>query len=212
MNTESAFKMSNIESFKNILQIESESIAKLAERLNFAVMEEILSLLIQVKNSGHKVILAGCGTAGTAARRIAHTLSVVEIPALFLSPADSIHGGLGVIQQGDLVVLVSKSGNTEEIVKYVSVARAKGATTVAVTENAESKIGKGCDLVLAVKVDREPDKWGLVSSGSMLAVIAAFDAITLTSMEYTGFTKEQFYLIHSGGGVGDILGKEFSSG
>lgn len=202
--------MSNVESFKNILRIESESIAKLEERLDFEVMEQILALLIEVKKAGRKVILAGCGTAGTAARRIAHTLSVVEIPALFLSPADSVHGGFGVIQAGDVVVLVSKSGNTEEIVQYVSVAHAKGATTVAVTENKESKIGRACNLTLVVKVDREPDKWGLVSSGSMLAVIAAFDAITLTSIEHTGFTKEQFYLIHTGGGVGDILGKEFA--
>ncbi len=205
-----ALTKNNVESYQEILRLEGESITRLAERLDFGVMDAILELFCRTKESGRKVILAGCGTAGTAARRIAHTLNVVEIPALFLSPADSIHGGFGVIQQGDVVVLVSKSGNTGEILHYVPVARTKGATTIGVTENRASKLGQGCDIVLEVKVDREPDIWGLVSSNSMLAVIAAFDAIVLTTMRYTGFSKEQFFLIHSGGGVGDILSKEFA--
>jgi len=200
--------MNNIASYKEVIRIESESIAKLSDRLDYAVMDKILELFCTMKESGHKVIVAGCGTAGTAARRIAHTLCVVEIPAFYLSPANSIHGGFGAIQKGDVVVLISKSGNTQEILNYVSVAKAKGAATIGVTENEESKLGQGCDIVLKVKVDREPDKWGIISSGSTLAVISAFDAIAFTAMNYNGFDKEQFYLIHTGGGVGDILRKD----
>ncbi|MDD5018148.1 MAG: SIS domain-containing protein [Eubacteriales bacterium] len=200
--------MNNIESYKEIISIESASIKKLTDSLDYDVMDKILALFCTMKESSHKVIVAGCGTAGTAAKRIAHTLSVVEIPAFYLSPANSIHGGFGAIQKGDVVVLISKSGNTQEIVNYISVSKAKGATTIGVTENEESKLGCGCDIVLKVKVDREPDKWGIISSGSMLAVISVFDAIAFTAMNYNGFNKEQFYLIHSGGGVGDILRKE----
>jgi len=185
--------MNNIASYKEVIRIESESIAKLSDRLDYAVMDKILELFCTMKETGHKVIVAGCGTAGTAARRIAHTLCVVEIPAFYLSPANSIHGGFGAIQKGDVVVLISKSGNTQEILNYVSVAKAKGATTIGVTENEESKLGQGCDII---------------SSGSTLAVIAAFDAIAFTAMNYNGFNKEQFYLIHTGGGVGDILRKD----
>lgn len=200
--------MDNVESYKEVIKIESESIAKLADKLDYKVMDKILELFCTIKELGHKVIVAGCGTAGTAARRVAHTLSVVEIPAFYLSPANSNHGGFGAIQKGDVVILISKSGNTQEIVNYVSVAKAKGATTIGVTEDEGSLLGQECDIVLKVKVDREPDKWGIISSGSTLAVISVFDAIAFTAMNYNGFNKEQFYLIHTGGGVGDILRKE----
>ena len=152
--------------------------------------------------------MAGCGTAGQAAKRIAHTLSVVEIPAFFLSPADSIHGGLGAMQQGDILILLSKSGNTQEILNYIPAAQKKGLTVIGVTENENSKLGQSADIVLKIKIDREPDKWGIISSASTLASISAFDAIAFTAMEETGYTKEEFYLIHTGGGVGDILRKE----
>ncbi len=200
--------MNNIESYKSVLKIESESIEKLTETLDFSVMDSILELFCSVKESSHKVIVAGCGTVGTAARRIAHTLSVVEIPAFYLSPANSIHGGFGAIQKGDVVVLISKSGNTQEILNYVPVSKAKGAITIGVTEDKGSRLGQSCDIVLQVKVDREPDKWGIISSGSTQAIVSVFDAIAFTAMNYNGFNKEQFYLIHSGGGVGEILRKE----
>lgn len=198
----------HIQEYKEVLKIESESIAKMAEELDYEVMDQIMELFCTVKQNSKKVIVSGCGTIGTAAERIAHTLSVVEIPAFFLSPANSIHGGFGAIQAGDVVVLLSKSGNTQEIVNYIAAAKAKKAVTIGVTENKESLIGQNCDIVLQVRVDREPDKWGIISSGSTQAVIAAFDAIAFTAMNYNGFNKEQFYLIHTGGGVGDILRKE----
>ena len=197
-----------IESYKRVIKMESQMIERMADELDYQVMDEIMELFCTVKEQSKKVIVAGCGTIGTAARRIAHTLSVVEIPAFFLSPADSIHGGFGAIQEGDVVVLLSKSGNTQEIVNYVSVARAKKAITIAVTENEQSKLGQQCDITLKIKVEREPDKWGIISSGSTQAIIAAFDAIAFTAMEHNGFDKDQFYLIHTGGGVGDILRTE----
>lgn len=196
------------ESYKEVLRIESESIAKLADRLDFDVVDKITDLLCSVKPNSKKVIVAGCGTVGTAARRIAHTLSVVEIPSFYLSPANSIHGGFGAIQQGDVVILISKSGNTQEILNYVPVCSKKDVITIGVTENEESRLGKCCDIVLKVKVDREPDEWGIISSGSTNAIIAVFDAIAFTAMKCNGFNKEQFYLIHTGGGVGDILRAE----
>lgn len=196
------------ESYKEVIKIESECIARMAEELDYEVMDAITELFCTVKSNSKKVIVAGCGTIGTAARRIAHTLSVVEIPAFYLSPSNSIHGGFGAIQEGDVVVLLSKSGNTQEIVNYITVAKAKKAVTIGVTENENSEIGKNCDIVLKIKVAREPDQWGIISSGSTQAIIAAFDAIAFTAMKQTGFSKEQFYLIHTGGGVGDLLRKE----
>ncbi len=200
--------MDRKERLKQVMKDEAETINKVADRVDYEVMSQITELLCQVKKNSKKVILAGCGTAGQAAKRIAHTLSVVEIPAFFLSPADSIHGGLGVMQQGDILILLSKSGNTQEILNYIPSAQKKSLTVIGVTENENSKLGQAADIVLKIKIDREPDKWGIISSASTLASISAFDAIAFTAMEETGYTKEEFYLIHTGGGVGDILRKE----
>lgn len=112
------------------------------------------------------------------------------------------------MQQGDILILLSKSGNTQEILNYIPAAQKKGLTVIGVTENENSKLGQAADIVLKIKIDREPDKWGIISSASTLASISAFDAIAFTAMEETGYTKEEFYLIHTGGGVGDILRKE----
>ena len=91
---------------------------------------------------------------------------------------------------------------------YIPAAKQKGLTIIAVTENAESKLGKNADITLKIAVEREPDKWGIISSAGTLAFISAFDAIAFSVMEKTGYTKEEFYLIHTGGGVGDILRTE----
>src|SRR5699024_2939414 len=99
---------------------------KMAGEIDYSVLSRITELLCSVKKNSKKVILAGCGTAGMAARRVAHTLCVVEIPAFFLSPADSVHGGMGAMQQGDILILFSKSGNTQEILNYLTAAHKKG--------------------------------------------------------------------------------------
>ncbi len=201
-------EMGHRERLRQVIKDEAETILKIADEVDYAVLDQITELFCSVKGNSKKVILAGCGTAGMAAKRIAHTLSVVEIPAFFLSPADSIHGGMGVMQEGDILILISKSGNTTEILNYLPAAKKKGLRIIGVTENEESGLGKGCDILLKVKIEREPDQWGIVSSASTLAFISVFDAIALTAMEETHYTKEEFYLIHTGGGVGDILRKE----
>lgn len=194
--------------FRQIIEAESRTIAKMGETLNYEVLDQILRLFCRTKEQGGKMIFAGCGTAGMAAKRIAHTLNVVELPAFFLSPADAVHGGLGAVQKGDVLVLISKSGNTAAILDYIPAAKEKGAVIIAVTGDGKSLLAAGSDLVLKIETGREPDQWGMISSASTLAFISAFDAIAFMSMKITHYTKEQFYLIHTGGGVGDILRKE----
>lgn len=200
--------MERKERLKKVMKDEAQVLSINAEQIDYEVMSRITDILGSVKKKGKKVVLAGCGTAGQAAKRIAHTLCVVEVPAFFLSPADSIHGGMGVMQGGDVLILISKSGNTQEILNYLPAAQKKGLTVIGVTENENSKLGQAADIVLKIKIAREPDCWGIVSSASTLAFISAFDAIAFAIMEENGYTKEEFYLIHTGGGVGDILRKE----
>jgi len=198
--------------YNEVLTIERDAIDGLLQNLDRTVMDKIVNLFLAVKASSKKVITAGCGTSGIAAQKIAHTLSVVEVPAFFLSPANSVHGGMGAISQGDVVILLTKGGNTAEVVSYIPVCKAKGAKIIGVTENKDSILGQHCDILFDVSVEREACPWNLIASASILAVIAAFDAITFAVMEESGFTKEAFYLIHPGGSAGDKLRHEGSYG
>lgn len=194
--------------FRQVIEAEASTLRTMAEEIDYNIMSQIASILATIKKSSKKVIVAGCGTAGMAGKRISHTLNVCEIPSFFLSPADSVHGGMGAMQNGDVLILLSKSGNTQEILNYIPAAKKKGLTVIGVTQEADSKLGQAADLVLCIYTEKEPDRWGIISSASTLAFISAFDAIAFWVMEQTGYTKEEFYLIHTGGGVGDILREE----
>jgi D-arabinose 5-phosphate isomerase GutQ len=152
-----------------------------------------------------KILTAGVGTSAAAARKIAHSLCCIERPALFLSPGDGVHGGLGAVQGEDVVIAISKGGNTREIVNLLAAVRAKGAGLIGVTERGGSVLARRSDLWLGVRVPREPDRFNMLATASTLAVVAVFDAVCVALMDVTGYTRAQFALIHPGGAVGDRL-------
>ena len=184
------------------LTMEAESIARLTQELD---PDTVLAVAKALMNCKGKVILSGCGTSAMAARKIAHSLSCIEIPALFLSPADAVHGALGVLQQEDILILISKGGNTQELVNLIPACKTKGALLIGVSENPASVIARQADLYLKVKVAQEPCRFNMLATASTLAVIAAFDAICIALMQMTGYTREQFAVIHPGGAVGERL-------
>lgn len=192
-------------SIDKILNIEWQGIQRQITQLNRSVAAEVIELLLTVKPDGHKVITAGCGTSGTVARRVAHTLSVVEVPAFYCSPANSIHGGMGAIQKDDIVILFSKGGNTPEILNYIPVCKAKKAKIIGVSQNDDSILAKNSQIYLKIHVENEADKWNMCASASCTTVIAVWDAIAFTIMEYNGYTKDDLLLTHSGGKVGQML-------
>lgn len=184
------------------LTMEAESIAQLRQTLD---QEAVLDVAGALMNCKGKVILSGCGTSAMAARKVAHSLSCIEIPALFLSPADAVHGALGVLQQEDVLILISKGGNTQELVNLIPACKTKGALLIGVSENPESVIARQADIYLKVKVEQEPCRFNMLATASTLAVIATFDAICIALMQMTGYTREQFAVIHPGGAVGERL-------
>ncbi len=190
---------------KRSMEIESEQLSLLNETLDWEALSRVAELLAACEG---RIIMTGCGTSAMAARKIAHSLNCIERPAFFLTPSDAVHGGLGALQKGDVLILISKGGGTEELVRLLRACKAKGAASVAVTENADSALGRGCDMLLKVRVEREPCRWGMLATASTLAVIAVFDAICIALMQLTGYTKEQFALIHPGGAVGERLTKK----
>lgn len=196
------------ESISKILNIEVNAIQNLIDSLDRDVMEQIVDLLIKVKPEGHKVITAGCGTSGATAIRVAHSLNVCEVPSFFLDPTYSVHGGTGAIQKGDVVILFSKGGNTLEVINYIPICKAKGATIIGVSQNDDSILATNADIYFKVKIDQESDKFNMCASASCTAYCAVWDAIAFTIMEKTDYTKEDLLLTHPGGKVGELLRKE----
>jgi KpsF/GutQ family protein len=152
-----------------------------------------------------RILTAGCGTSAAAAKKIAHSLCCIERPAAFLSPGDAVHGGLGLVQRGDVVIAISKGGGTREIVNLIPAIKAKKAFLIGVTEKPDSALARHSDLLLRVKVDREPDAFNMLATASTMAVIAVFDAVCVALMGVTGYTRKQFSVIHPGGAVGERL-------
>lgn len=157
-----------------------------------------------------RIAVAGVGTSGAAAKKIAHSLCCIERPAFFLSPGDGVHGALGAVQPGDIAILISKGGNSPEIVRLVASLKAKRVFIIAVTENENSEIGRAADQLLKIRIEREADRFNMLATTSTMAVIAVFDAVCIALMTYTGYSREQFAIIHPSGAVGERLlaGKE----
>ena len=196
------------ESIDTILDIETNNIIAVKKSLNRETMRQVIDLLMTLKPEGHKVITAGCGTSGTLAERVAHSLCVVEVPATFCAPGNSVHGGMGVIQKGDVVVLFSKGGNTLEILNYIPCCKAKGATIIGVTQNDDSTLAREADIYFKIVAEHESDMWDMCASASCNTIAAVWDAVAFTIMKFNGYTKSDLMLTHPGGKVGELLRKE----
>jgi len=187
---------------KRTIRIEANSIQSLLETLDMDRMIQTVCLIGDCKG---RIIISGCGTSAMAAKKAVHSLNCIERPAVFLTPSDAAHGGLGVLQPGDIFILISKGGNTKELVQLIPACQAKKATLIGVSENEASIIAKEADIFLKVKIDQEPCRFNMLATASTLAVISVFDAICIALMQYTNYTKEQFAIIHPNGAVGDRL-------
>lgn len=192
-------------SIDNILDIEINNIVAVKKSVDRDVMEQVIDLLMQVKPSKQKVITAGCGTSGTLAERVAHTLCVAEVPAVFLAPGRSVHGGLGLVQKGDVVVLFSKGGNTLEILNYIPACKAKEAIIIGVTQHDDSALARESDIYFKIYCEHESDPFDMCASASCNTIAAVWDAVAFTVMRYSGYTKDDLLLIHPGGKVGELL-------
>jgi KpsF/GutQ family protein len=190
------------ESVINTWSIESESIRSLTDSISQKVLTDIIKLIGDCKG---RIIVSGCGTSAAAAKKIAHSLCCIERPSCYMNPSDAVHGALGLLQCNDILILISKGGNTNEIVNMIPACKIKGAKIIGVTENADSIIGREADILLSVKVEREPCPFNMLATASTLAVIAVFDAVCIALMHYTNYTREQFAVIHPGGAVGSRL-------
>ncbi|RGZ01574.1 SIS domain-containing protein [Clostridium sp. AM58-1XD] len=193
------------EKMKFVWNTEADELRRLCDHVDYEAAEQLIETLEKARNSGNRIFFAGVGTSAAAAKKAAHSFSCVEFPANFLSPGDAVHGGLGAVQKGDVAVLISKGGGTWEIVRMIKSLKEKGAFVVGVTESKESELGRQADLTVLIKIIREPDAFNMLATASTAAVTGFFDAAAICLMERSGYTRDQFAVIHTGGAVGDRL-------
>lgn len=190
---------------QRVWKMEATELARLLVTVDMEASRALADLLLATRARGGRFFFAGVGTSAAAAKKAAHTFCCVEFQAAFLSPGDAVHGGMGVVAEKDVVFLISKGGGTAEMVHLLDGLRAKKAVMVTVTENAESPIARAADRLVVIRVGGEPDPFNMLATASTLAVIAFFDAMAIWLMEKSGFTREQFAVIHPSGAVGERL-------
>ena len=182
-------------------RIESESILETAKVLD----PNELMRAAEALAGAERIASTGCGHSGIAARHFAHLMCCVERPARFLSPAEAVHGGLGYLQKGDVLLWTSRGGKTDELIPIVRIAKEKGVTIIGVTENLSSPLAEQSDVLLAIKVTRECDRFNCQGTTSFAVTNTVFDALQTAVMELTGFHNEEFAVIHPNGAVGKRL-------
>ena len=193
----------SIEMARQSLEIEANAVKDVLDKMDWVAFQKATEALSKCD----KIITCASGSSGIAAKNFAHTLCCIERPAQFLPPCEAMHGGLGAVQKGTVVVLVSRGGKTAELLPVLDVSIKKGATVIGVTENMDSPIAKQSDIVLPMHIEKESDKYNMQATSSYIATIALFDALICAVMEKTDYKKEQFALIHPGGAVGERLNK-----
>lgn len=187
---------------RHVWRTGAHELARMAEYLPPELFAECTRLLAEGRG---RIVTSGCGTSATAARKIAHSLSCVERPSFFLTPSDAVHGALGSVQPGDVAILISKGGGTQEIVAMLAAFATKEVPIIAVTENPDSALGRAARLVVPIAIEREADEFNMLATTSTMAVIAWFDAVCIALMRLTGYSRDQFRVIHPGGAVGERL-------
>ena len=185
----------------NSIRIESKAIANMLD----TVMSDSFGKAVYALAICPRVMTCASGSSGVAAKKFAHSLCCIERGAMFMPPSEAVHGGLGGLKKGDVMVMISRGGKTAELLPIIDVCNTKGAVLIAVTENTESPLANNADIVLKLKIDTESDKDNMMATSSFVATIALFDALLCALIEETGYTKEQFALIHPGGAVGERL-------
>ncbi len=186
---------------REVLDIEAEAVARLKDRLDGG-FEDAVRLIVNCKG---RVVVTGMGKSGAVARKIAGTLASTGSPALFLHPAEGVHGDLGMVTSQDVVLALSNSGETDELSAILPVLKRIGAKMICLVGRTDSTLAKASDVVLDVSVEKEACPLGLAPTASTTAAMALGDALALCVMQERKFTAEDYAMFHPAGTLGRRL-------
>jgi arabinose-5-phosphate isomerase len=186
---------------RRVLRTEADAILSLVDRLGES-FERAVTLLHECRG---RVIVTGMGKSGIICRKMAATFSSTGTSAFFLHPAEAIHGDLGVMRDDDVVLALSYSGETDEILRLLEAIRRIGAKLIAMTGNPGSALGQAADVTLDCRIEEEACPLNLVPTASTTAALALGDALAMTLLVRRGFSEEHFASLHPGGKLGRRL-------
>ena len=186
---------------QKVLQMEAEAILDLIPRVD----EHFDAAVDMILSCEGRVIMTGMGKSGIIAHKISATLASTGTPSFYLHPAEGIHGDLGMVTADDVIIAMSNSGETGEVLNILPSLRRIGAKLIAMVGNADSTLAKNADVVLNVGVKREACPLGLAPTSSTTAALAFGDALAMALMGKHNFTSKQFAVFHPGGSLGRQL-------
>jgi len=193
--------MKHLEEIRQVIALERQTIDALLESVDDS-WELAVEMILQAPR---KLILSGMGKSGHIATKIAATMSSTGTPAIFLHPSESLHGDLGVVESGDVLVFFSKSGESDEMIAMLPSLKKLNCSVIAVTANRESTLAKHADIVLYTPVAQEACSLNLAPTSSTTAALVLGDALAVALMKAKGFQPEEFALFHPAGRLGKRL-------
>jgi len=193
--------MGSIETGKKVLETEANAILNALGKINQQFATAV-SILFECRG---QVVVTGMGKSGLIGRKIAATMTSIGSPALFLHPAEAIHGDIGIIHPQDVVIALSTSGETEEVIRLLNYIKRLGIRLIALIGNPDSTLARQSDVFIDCSVEKEACPIGLVPSASSTLTLAVGDALSIALMEKRGFSEENFRDLHPGGALGKKL-------
>jgi len=190
-----------IETAKKVLRIEAEAIEALIDRISDS-FEKAVEIIL---NSKGRVVVTGMGKSGLIGKKIAATLASTGTPAFFMHPAEAIHGDLGMVTSDDVVIAISNSGETEEVIRLIPFLKRFNVKLIALTGNNGSTLAQQADVNLDVSIREEACPLGIVPTASTTATLAMGDALAVALLKKRGFKEEDFAMYHPGGSLGKRL-------
>lgn len=190
-----------LEEAKRVIRVEAEALLNLEASIDQAFEQAVQMIL----NTTGRVVVTGMGKSGLIGQKIASTMASTGTPAFFLHPAEGIHGDLGMIMKGDVVIAISNSGETDEVVRILPIIKRLGASLIAMAGNPASSLAKSGDIFLDISVKEEACPLGLAPTASTTVTLAMGDAIAVALLVSRGFKAEDFAMFHPGGALGRRL-------
>lgn len=191
---------------KDVVKIEGEAVISLINRID----KSFLQAVKLIYNSKGRVVFTGMGKSGIIARKIVATMNSTGTAAIYMHPTDALHGDLGMVRKDDTVIIVSKSGHTEELHQLIPMFKRIGVTIIGMLGEINSKIARDCDIVLNVNVKEEACPHDLAPTASTTVSLVMGDALAIALLELRGFTIEDFALLHPAGSLGKRLSLKIS--
>lgn len=197
-------KKETLQWVKDAYKTEADCITEMLNHLN----EEEFAKAIEILINAERIGTTGCGHSGIIMQHLSHLLCCIDQPAKFVSPAEAVHGGTGYFKKGDAMIFASRGGKTKELLPILDICKKKGVKVISITENLDSPLALGADVVIKQYVNKECDRYNAQGTTSTTSLCMISHAIQTAILEETNFQIEQFAVTHPGGAVGERLNEK----